>query len=91
MDLIGFLVSRYFGLRAYGQIYGFIFALFALGSGTGPMALGFAYDAMGSYNVGHMFSIALIFAAGTLLWRLGPYTFPAVRPDGADKGRQATA
>ena len=89
VELIGFLVSRYFGLRAYGQIYGFIFALFALGSGTGPMALGFAYDVMGSYNVGHMFSMALIFAAATLLWRLGPYAFPAPHTPAAASGFKA--
>ena len=83
VDLIGFLVSRYFGLRAYGQIYGYIFALFALGSGSGPMALGFAYDMTGSYGTGHMFSTAFIFAAATLLWRLGPYSFPAPHPPAA--------
>ena len=91
VDLIGFLVSRYFGLRDYGQIYGFVFALFALGSGTGPMALGFAYDVLGSYNAGHMFSIALIFAATTLLWRLGPYAFPAPHASAAASGHRASS
>lgn len=81
IDLMGFLVSRYFGLRAYGQIYGFIFALFAIGSGTGPMAHGFVYDLTGSYNVSHMISIVLVFLAGTLLWRLGPYTFPELHAE----------
>jgi predicted MFS family arabinose efflux permease len=86
IDLMGFLVSRYFGLRAYGQIYGFIFALFAIGSGSGPMVHGILYDVTGSYNVSHMISIVLVFIAGTLLWRLGPYTYPAGhdgRTDGA--------
>ena len=55
-----------------------IFALFAIGSGTGPMAQGIIYDMTGSYNVSHMISIVLVFIAGTLLWRLGPYTFPAI-------------
>nr|TFG54824.1 MAG: MFS transporter [Hyphomicrobiales bacterium] len=89
IDLMGFLVSRYFGLRAYGQIYGFIFALFAIGSGTGPMLLGFGYDFFGSYNVTHMISIALVFLSTTLLWRLGPYTFPAPHASAAASGRQA--
>jgi nitrate/nitrite transporter NarK len=78
-------------LRAYGQIYGFVFALFALGSGSGPMVLGFAYDVTGSYNVGHMFSTALIFTAATLLWRLGPYTFPAPHAPAEASGLKAAA
>jgi predicted MFS family arabinose efflux permease len=91
IDLMGFLVSRYFGLRSYGQIYGFIFGMFAIGSGTGPMLLGFGYDFFGSYNVSHMFSIVLIFTATTLLWRLGPYAYPAPHASAAASGHRAEA
>jgi len=78
IDLMGFLVSRYFGIRSFGEIYGYVFALFALGSGFGPMAHGFAFDFSGSYNVSHMVSIALVTSAAMLLLRLGPYGFPVV-------------
>jgi predicted MFS family arabinose efflux permease len=77
VDLIGFLVSRYFGLKAFGEIYGYVFAMFALGSGFGPMALGYAFDHFTTYTVGQVFSAAFVFVAGALLWRLGPYAFPA--------------
>ena len=36
VDIVGYLVSRYFGLRRYGEIYGYIFAIFTIGSGVGP-------------------------------------------------------
>ncbi len=36
-DLIAYFVSRYFGMRSYGQIYGLIYAAFGLGSGTSPV------------------------------------------------------
>jgi predicted MFS family arabinose efflux permease len=36
VDIVGYLVSRYFGLRRYGEIYGYIFAIFTVGSGLGP-------------------------------------------------------
>jgi predicted MFS family arabinose efflux permease len=78
IDLMGFLVSRYFGIRSFGEIYGYVFALFALGSGFGPMAHGFAFDFSGSYNVSHMVSIALVTSAAMLLLRLGPCGFPVV-------------
>ncbi|MEE8440003.1 MAG: MFS transporter [Micropepsaceae bacterium] len=88
IDLMGFLVSRYFGLKAFGQIYGYVFALFALGSGSGPMIHGFAYDLTGSYNVIHMISTVLVFIAAALLWRLGPYTYPAPHAGDAASGRR---
>ena len=36
-DLIAYFISRYFGMRSYGQIYGLIYAAFGLGSGTSPV------------------------------------------------------
>ena len=36
-DLIAYFISRYFGVRSYGQIYGIIYAAFGLGSGTSPV------------------------------------------------------
>ena len=38
-DLLGFLVSRYYGMRAFGQIYGWVFAAFLIGSALGPYPL----------------------------------------------------
>ncbi len=89
IDLMGFLVSRYFGIRSFGEIYGYVFALFALGSGFGPMAHGFAFDYSGSYNVSHMISIALVVSAAMLLLRLGPYAFPSPHASAAASGLKA--
>ena len=36
IDLMAFLLSRYFGLKAYGKIYGVMFAVFGIGTGIGP-------------------------------------------------------
>ena len=38
VDLMAFFVGRYFGLRAYGRIYGVMFAAFA--GDRGPDAVG---------------------------------------------------
>ena len=35
-DFLAYLVSRYFGMRSYSAIYGFLYAFFALGTGFGP-------------------------------------------------------
>jgi MFS family permease len=47
-----YLVSRYFGLRAFGSIYGLTFAASAAGNGTGVILLGYIRDHFGSYAPG---------------------------------------
>jgi MFS family permease len=76
LDFMAFFISRYFGLKAFGQIYGWIFGVFTVGTGAGPYVMGAAYDAMHSYNL--MFTIfeaALLIVCGIFLF-LGPYPFP---------------
>jgi len=78
IDVIGFMVSRYFGLRAYGEIYGCMFAIFTVGTGLGPVLMGLSFDATGSYTFTlTVFAMALI-VASLLVSRLGHYTFPAI-------------
>ncbi len=55
VDLIGYLVARYFPMAGYGRIYGRQYAAFLMGTGLGPVILGFVRDRTGSYTV----SIAL--------------------------------
>jgi len=73
VDIIGYLVGRYFGLRAFGEIYGYVFAIFYLGAGVGPFLMGKGFDATGSYSLvlGNFVVITLV--ASILLTRLGPY------------------
>jgi MFS family permease len=74
--MLGFFVSRYFGRRSFGTLYGLIFALFAIGIGTGPAYLGFGYDHFHSYDpVLQVFLVALLVAAALFL-PLGKYTHP---------------
>lgn len=35
-DFLAYLVAKYFGMRSYSAIYGFLYAFFALGTGFGP-------------------------------------------------------
>lgn len=80
-DIIAYLVSRYFGLRAFGEIYGYTFSAFTLGGVVGPLLMGIGFDATGSYRaVLGVFVLASLVAA-MLMTRLGPYrvwTIPAV-------------
>ena len=79
VDVIGFMVSRYFGLRAYGEIYGCLFAIFTVGTGLGPVLMGLSFDETRSYKLALVvFGVALV-CASVLVSRLGRYNFPARR------------
>lgn len=80
VDLIAFIVTRYFGFRAFGQIYGYLFAVFLFATGFGPYLMGVSFDITSSYNVTlGIFGACLVISA-VLIARLGPYLYPATRP-----------
>ena len=81
VDLMGFLVARYFGLRHFGKIYAGIYIGFALAPGFTTPLLGAARDHYGNYSAGlYVAAIALVGAA-LLLVSLGRYPqFPASKP-----------
>lgn len=72
-DLMGFLVTRYFGLRHFGQIYGVILAFFLIGTGVGPYVLNLAYDSMGDYLRALWFGCLLGFLAAMAFLLLRHY------------------
>ena len=72
-DIIAYMVSRYFGLRAFGEIYGYVFAAFTLGGVIGPPLMGIGFDSTGSYSpVLGGFVVTTLMAVG-LMTQLGPY------------------
>jgi len=76
-NLLPYFVSRYFGLRSFGQIFGYLFAVFMISVGVGPLLLGFSFDRWHSYGPMLVaFEFALLIACAIFL-RLGPYRFPA--------------
>lgn len=62
VDLVAFLTSRFFGMKAYGKIYGWQLTAFYLGAAIGPFVAGLAYDHYKSYLQ------VLYFATGALLF-----------------------
>ena len=80
VDLMAYFVSRYFGLKSFGAIYGLMFALFGLGVGVGPWLMGLSFDYLHSYvPMMVAFEVALAVSCALLL-ALGPYRFAAVTP-----------
>jgi len=77
MDMMAFFSSRYFGLKAYGKIYGLMFAVFNVGTGIGPAISGISFDRFHSYvPIFVVYEVALAITC-LLFVRLGPYPYPA--------------
>lgn len=75
VDIMAYLTSRYFGLRSFGAIYGFVFACFGLSAGFGAYLMGAGFDATRSYALPlTLFSIATLVGAALML-RLGAYRY----------------
>ncbi len=76
-DIIAYLLSRYFGLRAFGTAFGHSFGAFVLAGAIGTLLMGAAFDWTHSYTVPLAgFFITMLVAVG-LLTKLGPYRFAA--------------
>ncbi len=75
VDIIAFLMSRYFGLRSLGTTMGFAFGAFVIAGGLGPLAMGFGFDRTGSYRAPLAGFCAAAIVAAALATRLGPYRF----------------
>jgi MFS family permease len=72
-DLLAYLTARYFGLRSYATIYGFLYVFFGIGAGVGPMLFGWAFDLSKSYvPILHIAFVSLAVSALCLL-ALGRY------------------
>jgi MFS family permease len=88
-DVTPYILSRYFGLRSFSTLYGFTWTAYACAGAVGPILMGKAFDATGSYE-----RLLVVLALGTLAVAalnllLPPYAAPreaasAAPPDSAE-------
>lgn len=66
LDLMGYLTARYFGMRAFGRIYGVAYTISLAGAALSNVGLGLIYDATKSYTVGLYCSAGLLLLSAVL-------------------------
>jgi len=66
-----YLLTRYFGLRSFSALYGFTWTFYAAAGAIGPVILGRAFDATGSYA-----SLLMLLAAALGLMALTNFLLP---------------
>jgi MFS family permease len=70
VDLFGYLVARYFGMHAYGQIYGRKYSTFLIATGLSPVILGAIRDATGTYTASLFTAAAFMVVSAALFAKL---------------------
>ncbi|MGC3980050.1 MAG: MFS transporter [Steroidobacteraceae bacterium] len=75
MQLAAYLTSRFFGLKAYGAIYGSFYAAGNIGIATGIMTMGIAHDMAGGYAPMKYVFIGCLVMVLILLGSLGAYVY----------------
>ncbi len=72
-DLIAYLVSRYFGMRAYTTIYSVLYTCFGIGAGFAPFIFGASFDHSQSYTPVLSVAAVLLLISTLSLLTLGKY------------------
>ncbi|HEV2500750.1 MAG TPA: MFS transporter [Terriglobia bacterium] len=76
-DVIPYLLTRYFGLRAFSTLYGLTWTFYAFAGAAGPIILGRAFDLTGSYtSTLTVFAAAVALGASMMLLLPGYPTLP---------------
>ena len=49
-DVVPYLLSRYFGLRTFSELYGYTWSVYAVAGAMGPLVMGRVFDQLHSYR-----------------------------------------
>jgi MFS family permease len=91
--LLPYLITRYFGLRASGEIFGASLGLNVLSIGTGPLLISLVFDATGSYALPMSLAATATVISLLLIATMGPfrYAVESAPPVAAEPTAEPTA
>jgi predicted MFS family arabinose efflux permease len=78
-DAVPFLLTRYFGLGRFSELYGYTWCVYAVAGALGPLVMGRFFDRTGSYGAVLVVSLAMVIGAAALFGLLPEYERTAVR------------
>jgi MFS family permease len=78
-DVVPYLLSRYFGLRAFSELYGYTWSAYAVAAALGPLVMGKMFDRTHSYETTLFVFVALMAAAGAVFCFMPKYRAEAER------------
>jgi MFS family permease len=77
-DVMPYLISRYFGLHSFSEIYGYAFTAYALAGAMGPLLMGWSFDRFHSYSTALLCLAAAMLTGAAVLASLPGY--PVLNP-----------
>jgi predicted MFS family arabinose efflux permease len=86
LDMVGYLVPRYFGLRKFGQIYALLFGSLNAGGAVGPLIMGVVYTTRGNYLPAFVAFGIMLAIASVLMLCLPRYAFGTAGEIAAEAG-----
>jgi MFS family permease len=72
-DAVPYLLTRYFRLRRFSELYAYTWSAYAVAGAVGPFVMGQAFDRTGSYRVSLIIFSGLVILAGLFLAALPEY------------------
>ena len=78
-DAVPYLLTRYFGLRRFSELYGYTWCVYAVAGALGPLVMGSMFDHTGSYQTVLFASLGMILIAAILFSALPRYNQSPVR------------
>ena len=72
-DVMPYLISRYFPLHLFGEIYGYSFTAYALAAAFGPLAMGSGFDRLHSYTIPAVVLASAMLVASVIIGSLPGY------------------
>jgi MFS family permease len=85
-DVMPYLISRYFGLRSFSEIYGYAFTAYALAGALGPLLMGWSFDRFHSYAAILLALAAAMLTGAVVLASLPRYPALTVQEEFATAG-----
>ncbi len=83
VDVVAYLTSRYFGLRAYGVLFALMMSSYGAGIGAGSALAGVGFDRLGSYD---SWLLALAGGSAIAIVLVATLGLPAARVGRPDSG-----
>ena len=80
-DAVPYLLTRYFGLRRFSELYGYTWSIYAVAGGLGPLLAGAVFDRTHSYRLALLLFSSLVIAAAVLFAALPKYQRPNLTYD----------
>jgi MFS family permease len=75
-DAVPYLLTRYFGLDRFSELYGYTWTVYAVAGALGPLLAGAVFDHTGSYRAALFLFLGLAVAAAGLFASLPCYATP---------------